>query len=250
MAHAGYGVEIGARDIVGGVPAPSNVQQRIVNAVDHLTGHGNGLQQGYPVAGFDDRGPLADPAAGAVAAVMGLFRHYPPIGLGRGILRRCQDPGGGDIGFDRALPRALVGTGAHQRRHRGRRPRRGLGIAALRHDRGHGAHPAAMFGGQDLHDGAAHGDAGHMRRLDRQGIHQADNIGGHVLDGVGNRNLAARLGLGQQRIDIGRACFVELGGQAHIAIVEDHHVKAHARQQPQQVFRPVDQLRAQTAHQD
>src|SRR5690606_18717568 len=98
-----------------------------------------------------------------------------------------------------------------------------------------------------LHDHAAHGDAEDVRPLDAEVVEQADGVGRHVGQQVGDLRGLPRAGGGDDGHDVdGR---VEAGGLAHVTVVEPDDVEAAVRDRAAELVVPLDELAAEAVHQ-
>ena len=120
--------------------------------------------------------------------------------------------------------------------------RRQLAVACGGHDRGQGHDLVRMFGCQHLGDHAAHGGTDNVRLVPAQGIHHTCCIGRHIGEQVGHRGLLA----GHQGLEdlghVGGTVFLELVGQADIAVVIPRHPIATGRQVVDKVHGPGGHL--------
>ena len=118
-------------------------------------------------------------------------------------------------------------------------------VAGGRHDRGEREGALRPVRRHQLGDHAAHGDADDVRALDSQGVQQSGRVGGHVVQGVGDRRLLAGDHGGDDRADVRRAGGVDLFGKAHIAVVEHDDPVAARRELVGEGAGPAGQLPAQ-----
>ena len=101
-----------------------------------------------------------------------------------------------------------------------------------------------MVVADDLGDHAAHRRPDDVRRVDVEGVEQADRVGGHVTEGVGGPSGAEehRGAARDRRLDVSRA--------ADVAVVEsDHPVAALAEQVAERPV-PEDHLGAEAHHEE
>jgi hypothetical protein len=103
---------------------------------------------------------------------------------------------------------------------------------------------------QRLCDGSAHRRTHHMGLPDVQGIHQAYNVEGHVLEPVRGDHRLAQPGAHHCPHDVGGADVVEPRRFAHVAVVEPDDTEAARREPLTKLLVPGDHLRAHAGDKD
>ena len=113
------------------------------------------------------------------------------------------------------------------------------------HEGGQAEHLLRVAGRQRLHDEAAHGGAHHVGGCDLERVQDGGRVVGHVVDGVGGRDLPGE-NLGRIR----HAQMVQACGEADVPVVVAHHVEAAVGEHQAERLWPGRHLGAQAHDQE